>query len=69
MGTTTSCAFDNLREIGEVAKEFGLWHHVDAAYAGECVCGDDDDDDDDDDNDDGEGRVFFCGDNGVFNGV
>ncbi|XP_045123103.1 aromatic-L-amino-acid decarboxylase-like [Portunus trituberculatus] len=39
MGTTGVCGFDNLREIGEVAQETGLWHHVDAAYAGaSLVC-------------------------------
>lgn len=38
MGATPACSFDNLREIGEVAHEFGMWHHVDAAYAGEWHC-------------------------------
>ncbi|RXG54183.1 Aromatic-L-amino-acid decarboxylase [Armadillidium vulgare] len=39
LGTTFSCSFDNLREIGEVCKEFNLWSHVDAAYAGAAfVC-------------------------------
>ncbi|XP_063726545.1 histidine decarboxylase-like [Symsagittifera roscoffensis] len=34
LGTTGICAFDNVDEIGQVAGEFGLWVHVDAAYAG-----------------------------------
>ncbi|RXG54181.1 hypothetical protein Avbf_07881, partial [Armadillidium vulgare] len=39
LGTTFSCSFDNLREIGEVCNEFNLWCHVDAAYAGAAfVC-------------------------------
>ena len=34
LGTTSSCAFDNLLEIGPVCHQLGLWLHVDAAYAG-----------------------------------
>lgn len=35
LGTTGSCAFDNLYEIGQELKNFpGVWLHVDAAYAG-----------------------------------
>ncbi|KAG0721528.1 Aromatic-L-amino-acid decarboxylase [Chionoecetes opilio] len=38
MGTTNSCAYDNLREIGEVVKKYDIWHHVDAAYAEGAIC-------------------------------
>lgn len=39
LGTTNSCAFDRLVEIGPVANHFGLWTHVDAAYAGSAfIC-------------------------------
>ncbi|KAL7737718.1 hypothetical protein ACLKA6_006111 [Drosophila palustris] len=35
LGTTGSCAFDNLSEIGHELKKFPcVWLHVDAAYAG-----------------------------------
>lgn len=35
LGTTGSCAFDNLPEIGQELKKFPcVWLHVDAAYAG-----------------------------------
>lgn len=35
LGTTGSCAFDNLTEIGQELQKFpGVWLHVDAAYAG-----------------------------------
>ncbi|XP_076245784.1 histidine decarboxylase [Calliopsis andreniformis] len=39
LGTTGACAFDNLKEVGEVCMKNGLWLHVDAAYAGSAfVC-------------------------------
>ncbi|XP_037808178.1 histidine decarboxylase isoform X1 [Lucilia sericata] len=39
LGTTGSCSFDNLEEIGIVCREFNLWLHVDAAYAGSAfIC-------------------------------
>ncbi|XP_064116167.1 histidine decarboxylase-like [Macrobrachium nipponense] len=34
LGTTGSCSFDNLEEIGPICKENDMWLHVDAAYAG-----------------------------------
>jgi aromatic-L-amino-acid decarboxylase len=36
-GTTTSTAFDPLTSIGQVAREHGLWMHVDAAMAGSAM--------------------------------
>ncbi|XP_017066605.1 histidine decarboxylase isoform X1 [Drosophila eugracilis] len=39
LGTTGSCSFDNLEEIGVVCAEHHLWLHVDAAYAGSAfIC-------------------------------
>ncbi|CAA9996214.1 unnamed protein product [Nesidiocoris tenuis] len=39
LGTTSSCAFDNLAEIGPVCQEEKVWLHVDAAYAGSAfIC-------------------------------
>ncbi|KAH8400754.1 hypothetical protein KR009_000784, partial [Drosophila setifemur] len=39
LGTTGSCSFDNLEEIGMVCEEYHLWLHVDAAYAGSAfIC-------------------------------
>eukprot|EP00887_Chlorella_sp_A99_P005665 scaffold1.g5665.t1 len=34
IGTTSSCAVDPVRQIGEVARRHGLWLSVDAAWAG-----------------------------------
>eukprot|EP00057_Strongylocentrotus_purpuratus_P019606 XP_011674080.1 PREDICTED: aromatic-L-amino-acid decarboxylase isoform X2 [Strongylocentrotus purpuratus] len=39
LGTTTSCAFDNLKELGPICRDEGLWFHIDAAYAGNAfIC-------------------------------
>ncbi|RUS68736.1 hypothetical protein EGW08_023502, partial [Elysia chlorotica] len=39
VGTTFRCTSDNLKELGPVCNEHGLWMHVDAAYAGSaCIC-------------------------------
>uniref|UniRef100_A0A6G1SD25 Aromatic-L-amino-acid decarboxylase n=1 Tax=Aceria tosichella TaxID=561515 RepID=A0A6G1SD25_9ACAR len=39
LGTTSVCTFDDLFELGLVCREFNLWLHVDAAYAGNSfVC-------------------------------
>lgn len=39
LGTTSSTAFDDICALGDIAKEFGLWHHIDAAYAGSAfIC-------------------------------
>ncbi|XP_034237002.1 aromatic-L-amino-acid decarboxylase isoform X2 [Thrips palmi] len=39
LGTTCTCAFDNLEELGRVAEEEKVWLHVDAAYAGSAfIC-------------------------------
>ncbi|KAK4421057.1 Tyrosine/DOPA decarboxylase 2 [Sesamum alatum] len=39
IGTTSSTAVDPLAPLCEVAQEYGIWVHVDAAYAGSvCIC-------------------------------
>lgn len=39
LGTTNSCAFDRLDELGPVANKHDVWVHVDAAYAGSAfIC-------------------------------
>nr|KAF7427226.1 hypothetical protein H0235_006920 [Vespula pensylvanica] len=34
LGTTGTCAFDNLEEIGPICNQYEIWLHIDAAYAG-----------------------------------
>jgi aromatic-L-amino-acid decarboxylase len=39
LGTTPSCAFDKLEEIGPICRQYNLFLHVDAAYAGSAfIC-------------------------------
>nr|POE49881.1 tyrosine/dopa decarboxylase 3 [Quercus suber] len=39
VGTTSTAAIDPLESLCAVAKEYGMWVHVDAAYAGSaCIC-------------------------------
>ncbi|XP_068621637.1 aromatic-L-amino-acid decarboxylase [Battus philenor] len=39
VGTTGTCAFDPLSELGPICQEYNVWLHVDAAYAGSAfVC-------------------------------
>ncbi|OMP11436.1 Pyridoxal phosphate-dependent decarboxylase [Corchorus olitorius] len=39
LGTTSTTAVDSIGPLADVAKEHGLWVHVDAAYAGSaCIC-------------------------------
>ncbi len=33
-GTTGTLAMDDVKKIGDISKRFNVWHHVDAAYAG-----------------------------------
>lgn len=37
LGTTVSCAFDRLDEMGIVANREDIWLHADAAYAGKLI--------------------------------
>ncbi|KAG8222233.1 hypothetical protein J437_LFUL001431 [Ladona fulva] len=36
-GSTSSCSFDKLSEIGPICEEYGMWLHVDGAYAGNAM--------------------------------
>ncbi|MFS7987218.1 putative tyrosine decarboxylase [Helianthus anomalus] len=39
VGTTSSTAVDPLLALGNITKRYGIWFHVDAAYAGSaCIC-------------------------------
>lgn len=37
LGTTGTCAFDNLNEIGPICRENDVWLHIDTAYAGAAL--------------------------------
>lgn len=37
IGTTGSLAVDPVSEVSKIAKEFNLWHHIDAAYSGNAM--------------------------------
>ena len=34
LGTTPTCAFDDLNELGPICNKYNIWLHIDAAYAG-----------------------------------
>jgi aromatic-L-amino-acid decarboxylase len=38
IGTTGTGAVDPVAELADVATEAGIWHHVDAAWAGSAMC-------------------------------
>ncbi|XP_078394753.1 aromatic-L-amino-acid decarboxylase isoform X2 [Cetorhinus maximus] len=39
LGTTPSCAFDNIMELGPICTSQNIWMHIDAAYAGSAfIC-------------------------------
>ncbi|KAL1402813.1 hypothetical protein pipiens_005907 [Culex pipiens pipiens] len=38
LGTTGTCAYDKLEEIGPYCNENNIWLHIDAAYAGASFC-------------------------------
>lgn len=37
IGTTGTAAIDPLKPIADICKNYGIWHHVDAAYAGSAM--------------------------------
>ncbi len=37
VGTTGTTAVDPIRDVAGIASQFGVWHHVDAAYAGSAM--------------------------------
>lgn len=37
LGTTSSTAVDPIGEITQITKRYGIWHHIDAAFAGTAM--------------------------------
>jgi aromatic-L-amino-acid decarboxylase len=37
LGTTGSTAIDPIDDLGEIAREYNIWYHIDAAYAGSAM--------------------------------
>lgn len=37
-GTTGTCAFDDVEELGPICRANNVWLHIDAAYAGSALC-------------------------------
>lgn len=37
-GTTGTCAYDKMEELGPICKKYNIWLHIDAAYAGAALC-------------------------------
>lgn len=37
-GTTGTCAFDDMEELGPICQANNVWLHIDAAYAGSALC-------------------------------
>ncbi|NND34437.1 MAG: aspartate aminotransferase family protein [Saprospiraceae bacterium] len=37
LGTTGTMAIDNIKDVGPICKKYGVWLHVDAAYAGTAL--------------------------------
>lgn len=37
-GTTGTCAYDKMEELGPICKTHDIWLHIDAAYAGAALC-------------------------------
>lgn len=37
-GTTGTCAFDDMEELGPICQANSIWLHIDAAYAGSALC-------------------------------
>jgi aromatic-L-amino-acid decarboxylase len=37
VGTTGTTATDPVARVGEISRHYGLWHHVDAAFAGSAM--------------------------------
>lgn len=37
LGSTSTCAFDPLKQIAEICSKYSVWNHIDAAYAGSAL--------------------------------